>query len=78
MSENKAETNKKPKEKPAPKEFKKNPINGIRSAIETNSASEEKMEKIITKDSCFFLLLSKCFKTSRNIFGADIKIIVRI
>ena len=38
MSENKAETNKKPKEKPAPKEFKKNPIKGTNFTIMVSSA----------------------------------------
>ena len=38
MSENKAETNKKPKEKPAPKEFKKNPIKGTNFTIMISSA----------------------------------------
>ena len=38
MSENKAETNKKPKEKPAPKEFKKNPIKGANFTIMVSSA----------------------------------------
>ena len=38
MSEFKAETNKKPKEKPAPKEFKKNPIKGTNFTIMVSSA----------------------------------------
>ena len=38
MSENKAETIKKPKEKPAPKEFKKNPIKGTNFTIMVSSA----------------------------------------
>ena len=38
MSENKAETDKKPKEKPAPKEFKKNPIKGTNFTIMVSSA----------------------------------------
>ena len=38
MSENKAETNKKPKEKPPPKEFKKNPIKGTNFTIMVSSA----------------------------------------
>jgi len=38
MSENKAETNQKPKEKPAPKEFKKNPIKGTNFTIMVSSA----------------------------------------
>ena len=38
MSENKAETNKKPKDKPAPKEFKKNPIKGTNFTIMVSSA----------------------------------------
>ena len=38
MSENKAESNIKPKEKPAPKEFKKNPIKGTNFTIMVSSA----------------------------------------
>ena len=38
MSENKAETNKKPKEKPTPKEFKKSPIKGTKFTIMVSSA----------------------------------------
>ena len=38
MSEIKAETKKKPKEKPAPKEFKKNPIKGTNFTIMVSSA----------------------------------------
>ena len=38
MSEIKAETNKNPKEKPAPKEFKKNPIKGTNFTIMVSSA----------------------------------------
>ena len=38
MSGNKAESNKKPKEKPAPKEFKKNPIKGTNFTIMVSSA----------------------------------------
>ena len=38
MTENKAESNKKPKEKPAPKEFKKNPIKGTNFTIMVSSA----------------------------------------
>ena len=38
MSENKAESSKKPKEKPAPKEFKKNPIKGTNFTIMVSSA----------------------------------------
>ena len=44
MSENKAETNKNPKEKPAPKEFKKNPIKGTNFTIcllYTSDAADE-------------------------------------
>ena len=38
MSENKAETSKKPKEKPTPKEFKKSPIKGTKFTIMVSSA----------------------------------------
>ena len=35
-------------------------IKGINKAIETDSAKEERKDKIITNIICFFLLFSKC------------------